>query len=319
MDSYISPNSEFPSFAGPVVYNITTSDSLLDVDLYESGNLSVPLASRRIRVVDGKALFDVGPILRRRMALQPVGGVTGLFADDGCMAEIHIYAGGEFSPWVRCVAMPHERRLRMVTSMPPRRTIRYGESDRILLFVPGRVTVEVEALSPAGDQAQSYEWDSGGGAVVLRLRTTDFDPETERFIVRINGEVAVTYEVDFPVREAVRLAWRTASGSVEHYTFPVVASRTLVPASTAVEDSQGRRTVAAEETTETVVLSRFEPAALTAAIAGAVSSPQVWTVDDERGIYNPVEVVDARTEYYGFGELRNIRLTLRPVKNTRLS
>ena len=181
------------------------------------------------------------------------------------------------------------------------------------------MTVEVEALSPAGDQAQSYEWDSGGGAVVLRLRTTDFDPETERFIVRINGEVAVTYEVDFPVREAVRLAWRTASGSVEHYTFPVVASRTLVPASTAVEDSQGRRTVAAEETTETVVLSRFEPAALTAAIAGAVSSPQVWTVDDERGIYNPVEVVDARTEYYGFGELRNIRLTLRPVKNTRLS
>ncbi|MDE5637253.1 MAG: hypothetical protein K2I43_04440 [Alistipes sp.] len=72
MDSYISPNSEFPSFAGPVVYNITTSDSLLDVDLYESGNLSVPLASRRIRAVDGKALFDVGPILRRRMALQPV-------------------------------------------------------------------------------------------------------------------------------------------------------------------------------------------------------------------------------------------------------
>lgn len=319
MDIYISPDSELPSFAGPVVYNITTSASLLDVDLYESGNLSVPIASRRIRAVDGKVLFDVAPILRRRMVLQPVGGVTGLFADDGCMTDIHVYAGGDFSPWVRCVAMPHERRLRMVTSMPPRRTIRYGESDRILLFVPGRVTVGVEALSPAGSETQSYRWDSEGGAVVLRLRTTDFDPETERFVVSINGEVAVTYDVDFPMRDSVRLAWRTASGSVEHYTFPVVASRTLVPASTAVEDSHGRRTASAAETTETVLLSRFEPAALTAAIAGAVSSPQVWTVDDERGVYNPVEVVDARTEYYDFGQLRNIRLTVRPVKNTRLS
>lgn len=319
MDIYISPNHELPSFAGPVVYNIASTEKLLDVDLYESGNHSVPIASRRIRTADGKALFDVAPILRRRMALQPVGGVTGLFADDGCMTDIRVHVGATYSPWVRCVAMPHDRRLRVVTTMPPRRTIRYGESDRILLFVPGRATVAVEALSPAGDEVQSYTWDSEGGAVVLRLRTTDFDPETERFIVRVDGEVAVTYEVDFPLRDSVRLAWRTASGSVEHYTFPVVASRTLVPASTVVEDAQGRRTAAASETTETVLLSRFEPAALTAAIAGAVSSPQVWTVDDERGVYNPVEVADARTEYYNFGELRNIRLTLRPVQNTCLS
>lgn len=318
MDFYISPSSELPSFAGPVVYNIDTSDSLLDVDLYESGN-PTPIASRRIRAAGGTALFDVAPILRRRMALQPVGGVTGLFADDGCMTDIRVCAKETFSSWTRCVAMPHEGNLRIVTSMPPRRTIRYGESDRILLFVPGSVTVGVEALSSAGDEVQSYTWDTGGGAVVLRLRTMDFDPETERFIVRVNGEVAVTYDVDFPLRDSVRLAWRTASGSVEHYTFPVVASRTLAAERAAVGSPEGHRTVAAAETTETVLLSRFEPAALTAAIAGAVSSPQVWTVDDERGLYNPVEVVDARTEYYNFGELRNIRLTLRPAKKTRLS
>lgn len=209
----------------------------------------------------------------------------------------------------------------MLTSMPARRTIRHGESDRLLIYAPEPFAAEVEALADDGSvQTASYEWQGDAGMAVLRLRTSDFGLHTRRLTVRIGGQTAVQYDLE-PAggSRTVRLAWRTDEGSVEHYTFPVMASRTLtVGRNTALLG--GAATVTSVSRGEELALrSQYEPQATARALARIAASAQVWLVDDERGIYEDAVAVESQMTTERFGEPVNVELTVRPSHKTTMS
>lgn len=313
----IIPPTELGSFSETAKFIVETPDEQIRTAVFDHTTGEV-LAARRLSAANGRAEFDIAPILRRRMVLQPAGGATGLLACTDAMFTVRITAeGAAESKTATLVAPPHDGRLRTVTSMPFRRTIRRGESDLLTIFSPGGFAVDVQSQSPAGVENKRYEWTGSPGVAAMRLRTTDFDPGTERLTIRVDGIPAAEYDVLPAEPDTVRLAWRTAAGSVEHYTFRTVG-RSVETVRTTFDNGRGTRTASAAERESAELASGYEPSATIAAIAGALVSPQVWIADDELGTYTDVEITDSHVSTYRFGEPSSISLTIRSSIKTLL-
>ncbi|MCH5335456.1 MAG: hypothetical protein J1D86_06620 [Alistipes sp.] len=315
MTSITPPPSPAP-LTGPVIFTLQSEQPTLDITLVDADS-DTPLAGRRIRTSDGRALYDAAPLLRRLMFLRPSGGETGLFADDDTFFRVRLEAGGAVSPVITCVCAAPSGRVSAITAMPYARTIRYGECDRILFYAPEPFEAGITAFTSSARDVRTYEWNGDPCTVCLRLRTSDFDEDTQRILVTVNGTAAAEYTFAPQLPGSVRAAWRTPIGSVEHVTFPAVVRREMVVDRHTLQTPAGILVPDVVQATETTALSDYDTDAMTAATAGIIASTQVWEVD-QLGTYTPVGVLGTRTTLSRFGKPSNMELTLRAPQNAAL-
>ena len=318
----ISTPSELSPFDRPAEFVITSTTpatdagTIIDAVLTDADSGTV-LATRRIHLDNnGSARFDAAPVLRRSFVLRPAAGASGLAVAEDCRFRVVLSVGAVRSKAVTLLSTePDINALTLISGMSAKRTIRYGESDRLIFYSQSDFTVSIEVQTPSGTKHYSYNWKGDAGLVALRLRTTDFDPAAQRITVMANRTTAAEYTVEPSTADSVRLAWRSTAGVVEHYTFPIVVRRTLVSGRRTVRLADGTCTVAGSEHVEAVLRSAYENAATVATIAEAAISPQVWVVDGDTGEYISVDVLTQQVATHSFGEPSNVELTVRPSQN----
>ena len=145
----------------------------------------------------------------------------------------------------------------------------------------------VSGWSVGSATAESFR-EAGAGLHVFRLDTRDF-PGCETLTVDAGACGTVTYTLIPAAQEALRIAWRSCAGSIEHYSFPVIRSTTL-------------RLESAYETPETL-----EP------LAGLLLSPEVWIL--RNGEYVPVDVRSEEAVIQRHGMLCSLEIVVRPKNN----
>ena len=122
----------------------------------------------------------------------------------------------------------------------------------------------------------------------------------------------VTYSVAPAPHGSRRLAWRSAAGSVEHYTFPfetVVAKQTVKER---VYGAAGHEVVRITSERLVTLRSAFEREEVMEALAGIVSSSQAWLLCGEE--YLPVDVVTSEVEINHHGTYDALEVAIRPTR-----
>ncbi len=157
---------------------------------------------------------------------------------------------------------------------PLQRVISIGESDLLTLRVDASLPINVAQRqylyggeSPIVEQDYSCEAKQSGVALFNFVAQELFDTAGD-VLERIELEVTqgdevvalVTYNVIDEPREPIRVAWISQRGSIEHYTFPAVA----------------QRTVASDSTVELTLNSAFESFDVREALAHIVKAAKVW-------------------------------------------
>ncbi len=303
------------SFAESVAYTITTDDNAttqITVSLIDDMSGEV-IASRRLTLANGEATTDFAQLLRRRMTLQPIDGTTGLAAAEGCNAYVRLKVGEQTSPITTCVAAPHDNMARCVTTMPLKREMARNECDTLLLLLPDMSNITLEAHTPQGSTTEELRWDGDAGMVTLRVKAMECPEEVERIVARLEGVVVAEWRITPPSGEGMRLAWRTPHGSMEHYTFPYIERRRCMVERQSIRSDKGSITTSVARNEQATISSRYEPSATIAALAGIISSPQVWAID-EAGKYVPIEIVSTEVTSNERLKPSKISLTINLIK-----
>lgn len=302
--------------------------------LYRLENTARQSIDLRIRTAEGTLLgaqrfvdclqsqTDAAPCLRPAVKFTPPTQATGFCPADE--RTVTAYAEAEptgttgsmittplrtFLPTDRAMTAPA-----LITEMPLQRIIADGEADELTLLLPGAWVVTVTAQSGDTTSAESYRTGTSG-LHLFRLDTRDY-PLSHTLMVDAGSAGAVAYTVVAPPAEGVRIAWRTRSGSVEHYTFPVVKSVVTVVEKSRSIGSEGYIARVTDTAQRTTLRSAYETRTVLEALAGVISSPQVWQVAE--GQYLPVDVLTPKAEVYRHGEFGAVEIEIRPVRKPDL-
>lgn len=281
----------FASVHRPLTYafsQVASSELHLRVLDVRSGAL---LGSKRFHAVEAAAA-DIAPIVRRALRFRPVPGATGVTRGEDRTVCVQLSGEETFSP-VRsftAAAAGTPPAPCLLTTMPARRILAYGESDEITCCIPGPHTVTIR-----GDRADGpleYRMPADGRELTLiRVDTRDFAPDTRAIGVEVAADGGIVGRIDYTVvapfgEGSVRLAWRSSAGSVEHYTFPVAAGVARRNVRTSLRTSEGEVVVSVRSERLTTLRSAFEAAAVVEALSEIAAAPQVWRV--AAGGYEPV-------------------------------
>lgn len=291
-------------------------DHLLQLLDARTGNT---LATRRYaRCFGGSA--DIAPMLRPQACFTPAAGSTGFFDDEVRTVQIVVRAddarsdalfflpvGGVSAQEAGKAVAPGLR-----TTMPLCRLISPVECEELTLFAeePLRVTVTAHM---GGERTESSSYlSTHGGWQLFRLNMNDLSEETVRVTVEAGEWGTVTYSVAPAPHGSRRLAWRSAAGSVEHYTFPfetVVAKQTVKER---VYGAAGHEVVRITSERLVTLRSAFEREEVMEALAGIVSSSQAWLLCGEE--YLPVDVVTSEVEINHHGTYDALEVAIRPTR-----
>lgn len=264
-----------------------------------------------------EATFDAAPVLRRALRFTPATGGTGISQATGrqVMADVKVYEGPEATEAVAeaglCLLLGTDRDAKapaLLSSMPRQRLIAPGECDELTLFCSRSGAVIVTAQRGRDFTAESYRIPSPG-LFLFRLDTRDF-PGAETLTVDTGECGTVVYSLVEAPQGAVRLAWRSAAGSFEHYTFPVVASECVKASKRRATDAEGQAVaVAGSAEVRRRIVSAYECEAVARALAEIVSSPDVRIARGDE--YTPVEVLTEELDVRDEGELRSLEIEIR--------
>lgn len=171
---------------------------------------------------------------------------------------------------------------------------------------------ETERVGPnAAERASVRTFRSGEGVLHLfRIDTRDF-PGAERLTVDAGGCGRVAYTLLPAPEGARRVAWRTAEGSVEHYTFPVEKAVRLKTCKTRACGCEGVAATIDDTESRLSLESACEGRGVLRALAGLTASPQVWLAEGDR--YTAVDVLTDEAEVPGPGMPGTFGLLLRPT------
>lgn len=283
------------------------------------------LAARRYSRCD-KGDVDIAAILRPLVRFTPSVGATGFFEDAGRVSHVQARIDIAYSEERLFLPVMEERpsgtdaerpegsavAFGMRTTMPLCRLIAPDEAEEVTLFAEEPLTVEVTACGSDG-QSRSRSYTSGqGGWQLFRLDMADF-ADAERVTLAAGELGSLTYTVAPSPHGSRRLAWRSAAGSVEHYTFPfetVVAKQT---AKKRVYGASGRAVSRVTSERLVTLRSAFERREVMEALAEIISSPEVWLVC--AGRYLPVDVVTSEVEINRNGTYDALEIAIRPTVN----
>lgn len=316
------PSSYYVPAGRPVEFTVASDPAAtFDVRILDAGSNEL-LGVRRFADTS-EAVVDVAPCVARTLRFAPQLGRTGLVDTSGRVRSVRLCAvqAGMIRPF-----FSHERVLypaaaektlpAWLSTMPRARLIARSECDELTWLSADSLQVVVTAYDRSGDaEGCSFQADRPG-LIALRLRAADF-PTAERIEVQAGACGTVVYTVTPPLAEGCRIAWRSAEGSVEHYTFPVEVSECVTAHRKRVYGPDGYTTTGAETRSCRRLRSAFETREVLDALAGILGSPDVWRV--EEGEYVPVDVAGEEVLTHRHGTLSCMELEIRPrMKNERI-
>lgn len=313
------PDNYAPVGAQAVYAFRLTENGTVDVRITSAEDGRLLAAKRFAAVTEGS--FDAAPCLRRAVRIAPAVGGTGvrpaegqqllvnvqLFAEDGtellASAPTRIFLAGN-DP-VQAPAL--------LTAMPRNRLLARGECDELLLLFERPGSVTVTAGGGASTEAQRYPVPTTG-LYVFRLDVRDF-PGAQTLTVDAGTCGTVDYALLPAPQGSVRLAWRSAAGGVEHYTFPVVRTERIKAAKRRAYGPEGY-VAAAECERRWLLVSAYETQEVLHALAELLATPDVWIAEGDR--YTPVEVLTDETVVRRHGVMCCMEVEIRPARKTRL-
>lgn len=301
---------DYAPLGGPLVYAFSdVAPRTFDVSVIDYG-VEASVGARRFCDTSSGAL-DIAPFLRRRLSFRPASGETGGTGfvdawDRTALAALEIDGirtpARNFLPLRTAVAAPA-----LLSSMPGYRFIAHGEREELTVLTDRPCTATVEAFRDGRTQTVSYTAPRAG-LLLFRLDTAEF-PQAELLTVRFDRFAQIVFELTPPRTAGCRVAWRSDSGSLEHYTFPVVKEERTDAERTHIRTEEGLRTGAMLAWRSRTLLSAYEPAGVLEALAEILSSPQVWTVAGS--VWTPTEVASDAAGIRRFGSLCNFELRIR--------
>ena len=199
--------------------------------------------------------------------------------------------------------------------MPLSRLIPEGACDELTLLTDGPCTVTVTALAGDTATAESYHA-TEPGLHLFRLDLRDF-PGAESLTVDAGACGTVTYSVIPARQEAVRLAWCSRAGSVEHYTFPVMQTAIVRSIRQQAYGTDGRTVATAETDRETMLVSAYEGRQVLEALAELTAAPEVWIAGGD--VYTPVDIATDEAVIQRHGTLSCLEIAVRPKRKIRTS
>ncbi len=267
------------------------------------------------------ATFDVAPYLRRLLQFAPVAQTTGLFPAEGrvvkAFVEVETAEEGVISSDVR-LFLPAAERVwisTILTTMPRSRLISEGECDELTLVTNGSSTVTVTAQTGESLLAESFPI-ADAGVWIFRLAIDDY-VGAESLTVDAGSSGTVVYTVVPRPAAAHRVAWRSRSGSIEHYTFPVERSEVVKCVKRRALSAEGEIVGRSYWKRFRRWESAYEAPEMAQAVAEVIASPQVWEAVGEG--YLPLDVVTEESVVRQLGELSMQEITVCDTRNNRAS
>ena len=297
---------------GPLVYAFAGERSHYDLRIVDAARKAC-CGAKRFADVDC-ASFDAAPILRRACTFAPATGPTGVYSADArwatAVVELVDRTSGQtlaaperrFLPAAEAAAAPA-----LLTALPANRLIAAGESDELTLLTdaPLELTLRIEYGPHVATETHRLP---AAGLHLFRLCTADF-PQADRITVDAGPCGTVVYSVTAPVQGAVRLAWRSRAGSVEHYTFPTEVAAGVEALRREAYGPDGYVGGASVESYRKL-RSAAEGREVLEALAELLATPEVWLVEGDR--YTPVNAAAERAVVHSHGALRWMEITVRP-------
>lgn len=183
------------------------------------------------------AKVNVAPLLFDRYFPQPRRSeqvqLDGYF---GGFPTIQLTAQGESTTQERTFTYAAQRceAPKILTTMPLERILRRGECDTLtILAEEGAVVSYRLAGTPIEQWTESMTMTDGmvcgAGAIMLRIPADRFITYYSTLLVSIYVDDVLIGSVNYALSDdcsaGYRVAWLSSQGSIEHYTFPVVAEK----------------------------------------------------------------------------------------------
>lgn len=311
------PNSYVP-LGSPLTYAVQES-SIADIEIRITDASRTRLYGAKRFAATRSAEFDIAPCLRRALRFTPTSGSTGVC--DGASRTLTAIVEASSSVNPQTLAAPSRTFLPsadehpapcLLTSMPPVRLIPDGAADELTLLTRAQQQITL-TLAYGPHAATEIQVVPSGGLHLFRLNTADF-PNADQITVDAGPCGKVVYTVVKPVQDAVRLAWRSRSGSIEHYSFPIETTATVEATKRSAYGGDGYVHAATFECRRTL-RSALETREVLEALAELLYTPEAWLV--EGAGYTPVDVISDRAVVHSYGTMSALEITFRPKNRPR--
>lgn len=306
------PNPYAP-LGGPLTYAVETETPAdLDVRILDN-TLTECYGAKRFAAVT-TAAFDIAPYLRRALRFTPTVGSTGIYG--GARRVVPAIVQVTSSVTKQTIAAPLRYFLpsadvrtapALLTSMPLVRLIPEGACDELSLLTDGQQEITVGVEYGPHVMTETHVIPSGG-LHLFRLNTADF-PLANRVTVDAGPCGKVVYSLMKPVRGSVRLAWRSRSGSIEHYSFPIEATAGIEATKSHAYGPDGHTSHTACEYRRKL-RSALETREVLEALSELVYTPEAWLVEGEN--YTPITVVSDRAVVHNYDTMSSLEIIIRP-------
>lgn len=290
--------TSIPAHFSPICEGLTfefdTESEACDVvvEIFDTDEGSVIGEQRLFGVTNGK--INIAPYVLHRVTATPTLHDYSTL-EEAPIGRYAVRINGTTSPEVM-VSTNHQRVQpgAILSTMPQRRTLAYGDSDQIALFTEPKRLIRVCAEADNGESL-SLTYHTSSGAVLITLSTCDFKEDVrdiKLYILDEENEVAMmSYEVVAHAANSKQLAWRSKVGTVEQYRF--VARHIVTRRLDRVQYSTSQGPTTSRCSSEQVVelVSNYESRAMAEALSEIVASPKVWIIDNRAA--SEVEIVTA--------------------------
>lgn len=309
---FLSIPDDFAPVSEAVIYTILPEDDdpVTEVTVKElSDNRTVA----RLRFAQREIItLDIAPFLRRIFDVQPAlcAGSQPLY-DTSRTKIIVVEANGTASDARIFSLFASDGLPRLITTAPAERTLGTGEFDDAAFFAPDGGNIFL--VSDSGNRTIPLERRYEAG--IVRILESDIHPDDDSatLIFSSAGRTQeLLYRRTLRPRDSVRVAWLSASGAVEYYTF-MRQKHTITVDKNRFYGSQGYQTVSADKESLLDIVSDYEPRHAIESLEEIVSSPRVWIVNG--GLFTEADVLSSQTVHrFDNGSLNSVSLRIRTRK-----
>jgi len=221
---FTSIPQNFASYLHPLIYEFADDGAPRTLDLFVRDGLTGDTIAVKRLCNTSAGKVDIAPILRSRLTVAPLSapGFASAFARALCIRTT-VEEASETRWFLPAETVPGSSPLS--STLPAERPIGFGECDELTLG-PNISRAELEVETPAGMQKKVFFNLAAEQPSLFRLDTAeaaaDFTQLLLSFCDRDGNTCRQVRYIRTPrPEEAVRVAWFSRLGSLEHYTFPV--------------------------------------------------------------------------------------------------
>ena len=294
--------SHYSPVTKPVCFEVECSTSQdFEVDIIDDATDTV--IGRKSFIATKNCSIDIVPYIYRDFAVEPILSQNCLI-QNALQRSYHIEIGDCISPSVllstnrRAVELPT-----LLTHMPNHRSMSHDECDQLLLFVDSAAPITVECVASTGENVV-LEMSSSCGVVDIVATAAEFSEDVrqlELFITAGSHQFEpITYSIRKHYGEQRRIAWLSSLGSVERYTFPVIAASYRTAERCTYRSAEGTtRTATLSWRRVEKLVSDYECRSLLCSLADVVSGSDAWIIDGDTLL--PTIVEDRTMEAHQIG------------------